>query len=206
MIQVHRRRRRTSTVTNRDHPGESQAQPIHAQLLETALRLCNRDDWTFRLHDVVGALPHLNAKSVYADASRCCVNAPRHHAKHWDYFRRARSGVYEILPRFRPGASDSIPLHGERLPQPRRDTAAAREADHAIGQSAIHAVIRDSEGWYVAECLETAVVTQGRTLDEPLANLRSALELHLDDEELALAGLPSSPRLVLSYETSSLVS
>ena len=43
----------------------------------------------------------------------------------------------------------------------------------------------ESEGWYVAECLEVAVVTQGRSLDETLANqanLRSALELHLDDE------------------------
>ncbi|MGB0562361.1 MAG: type II toxin-antitoxin system HicB family antitoxin [Spirulinaceae cyanobacterium] len=31
----------------------------------------------------------------------------------------------------------------------------------------IHAVIQASEeGWYVAECDEIAVVTQGRTLDE----------------------------------------
>ena len=68
-------------------------------------------------------------------------------------------------------------------------------------QAAIHAVISFSESWYVAECLEVAVVTQGRSLDEALANLRSALELHLDDEELARAGLPSSPRLIVSYET-----
>jgi predicted RNase H-like HicB family nuclease len=54
--------------------------------------------------------------------------------------------------------------------------------------------------------LEIAVVTQGRSLDETLANLRSALELHLDDEELALAGLAPSPRLVVSYETSAFAS
>ncbi len=69
-------------------------------------------------------------------------------------------------------------------------------------QSAIHAVVLDSEGWYVAECLEVAVVTQGRSLDEALANLRSALELHLDEEELTRVGLPSTPRLVVNYETS----
>ncbi len=65
----------------------------------------------------------------------------------------------------------------------------------------IHAAIEESEGWYVAECLEVAVVTQGRSLDETLANLRSALALHLDDEELARVGLPVAPRLVVSYET-----
>ena len=63
-------------------------------------------------------------------------------------------------------------------------------------------MISESEGWYVAECLEVAVVTQGRSLDETLANLRSALEQHLDDEELARAGLSSSLRLVVNYETS----
>lgn len=67
---------------------------------------------------------------------------------------------------------------------------------------AIDAVISESEGWYVAECLEVAVVTQGRSLDETLANLRSALEPHIDDEELARSGLSESPRLAVSYETS----
>ncbi len=53
----------------------------------------------------------------------------------------------------------------------------------------------------MAECLEVAVVTQGRSLDETLTNLRSALTLHLDDEELARAGLSPAPRLVVNYET-----
>lgn len=72
--------------------------------------------------------------------------------------------------------------------------------------AAIHVTVSESEGWYVAECLEVAVVTQGRTLDETLANLRDALELHLDEEELARAALPSEPRLVVNYETSALAS
>ncbi|HEV8339718.1 MAG TPA: type II toxin-antitoxin system HicB family antitoxin [bacterium] len=54
---------------------------------------------------------------------------------------------------------------------------------------------------YVAECLEVAVVTQGHTLDELLANLREALALHLEGEEAALLGLVANPRLVMTYET-----
>ena len=93
-------------------------------------------------------------------------------------------------------------MHG---PSPKSATQ-TRDEDHDVGQSSIHVVIAESEGWYVAECLEVAVVTQGRSLDETLANLRSALELHLDDEELARAGLMSPVRLVVSHETSAFVS
>lgn len=52
-------------------------------------------------------------------------------------------------------------------------------------QHTIKAVIRpgDQSG-YVAECLEIPVVTQGRTLDETVANLREAAALHLEDEDL----------------------
>ena len=67
--------------------------------------------------------------------------------------------------------------------------------------AAVHAVISESEGRFVAECLEVAVVTQGRTLDETLTNLRGALAQHLDGDELARTGLPPAPRLVVNYET-----
>jgi predicted RNase H-like HicB family nuclease len=43
------------------------------------------------------------------------------------------------------------------------------------------AVTRD-DGWYVARCLEVEVASQGRTIDEALANLREALELYFEDE------------------------
>ena len=45
------------------------------------------------------------------------------------------------------------------------------------------------ESGYVAECLNLAVVTQGRTLDETVANLREAIALHLEGEDLAEFGL-----------------
>lgn len=77
-------------------------------------------------------------------------------------------------------------------------------ADAPGGASAAssHAAITQSDGWYVAECLEAAVVTQGRTFDETLGNLRDALELRLDAKECARIGLPPNPRLVVCYETS----
>jgi predicted RNase H-like HicB family nuclease len=49
------------------------------------------------------------------------------------------------------------------------------------------------ESGYVAECVEIAVVTQGRTLDETMRNLREAVALHLDGEDLAEFGLAPNP-------------
>jgi predicted RNase H-like HicB family nuclease len=45
------------------------------------------------------------------------------------------------------------------------------------------AVTRDGE-WYVARCLEVEVASQGETVDEALANLREALELYFEDDEV----------------------
>jgi predicted RNase H-like HicB family nuclease len=38
---------------------------------------------------------------------------------------------------------------------------------------------------YVAECMDLPVVTEGETLDEVTANIREAIALHLEDEDLA---------------------
>src|SRR5208337_543185 len=52
-------------------------------------------------------------------------------------------------------------------------------------QHTIKAVVRQGEqSGYVAECLEIPVVTQGQTLDEVTRNLREAVELHLEGEDL----------------------
>lgn len=57
-------------------------------------------------------------------------------------------------------------------------------------QQTIKAVIRPGEeSGYVAECLEIAVVTQGATLDEVTNNLREAIALHLEDEDMQDLGL-----------------
>ena len=177
-------------------------QPIHAAVLAAAQRLCRKDDWTFSPNEIVRALPHLNESSVRTHiVSRCCANAPENHPHRWPYFRRVDRGVYEILPEFRRTERGKSPAH-ENSADDNRIGDVTAQIGEVNRRPAIHAVISESEGLYVAECLEVAVVTQGRSLDETLANLRSALELHIDDEELARAGLSQAPRLAVSYETS----
>ena len=52
-------------------------------------------------------------------------------------------------------------------------------------QHTIKAVIQPGEqSGFVAECIEIPVVTQGATLDEVSANLREAVALHLEGEDL----------------------
>jgi predicted RNase H-like HicB family nuclease len=68
-------------------------------------------------------------------------------------------------------------------------------------QHTIKAVVRQGEqSGYVAECLEIPVVTQGQTLDEVTRNLREAVELHLEGEDLAELGLASSPGILVTFE------
>ena len=61
-------------------------------------------------------------------------------------------------------------------------------------------MVTRSDGRYVAACHEIAVVTQGRTLDETLANLTEAIALHLDGEDLASFGLSAVRRIHVTYE------
>ena len=70
--------------------------PVHEQVLEAASRVSDARR-TFRLRDVVGALPHLNPGTVRTHvASRCCVNAAAHHQTRWPYFRSLGRGRYRI--------------------------------------------------------------------------------------------------------------
>ena len=67
-------------------------------------------------------------------------------------------------------------------------------------QHTIKAIIRQGDTHYVAECVEVPVVTQGLTLDETIANLREAVELHLEGEDLAELGLAPQPTLIVTLE------
>lgn len=42
------------------------------------------------------------------------------------------------------------------------------------------AIIEKEENWYVALCPEVDVVSQGKTIEEALVNLKEALELYLE--------------------------
>ncbi|MGN1327089.1 MAG: type II toxin-antitoxin system HicB family antitoxin [Clostridia bacterium] len=43
-------------------------------------------------------------------------------------------------------------------------------------------IVQKEEEWYVAKCIENSVASQGKTIDEALANLREALELYNEKE------------------------
>ena len=68
-------------------------------------------------------------------------------------------------------------------------------------QRNVHAHIHQGEdGFYVAECVQIPVTSQGRTLDETMANLQEAVALHLEGEDLAALGLAPDPSLVVTLE------
>ena len=67
-------------------------------------------------------------------------------------------------------------------------------------QHTIKAIISRGDTHYVGECVEIAVVTQGRTLDETVKNLQEAVSLHLEDENLSEMGLAPNPTLILTME------
>ena len=175
---------------------------IHDEILTTALRLCReRKGWTFRVLEIVRALPHLNQNSVRTHVvSRLCVNAPKHHPHKWDYFLRKGRGVYEIRPPYRrrtPSArSTTTGVRSRKLAKP----LATYGPTERSPRDTIHVAVSRSGGFYVADCLEVAVVTQGRTLDELVGNLREAIALHLEGEAPRQLGLVRKPRVAISYE------
>ena len=52
----------------------------------------------------------------------------------------------------------------------------------------------------MAECLDLPVVTQAPTLDELAANIREAISLHLEGEDLADLDLSPDPTILATME------
>ena len=168
---------------------------VHEEILEAARRLAaTRRDWSFRVQEIVGALPALNQNTVRTHVvSRCCVNAPKNHPHKWDYFRRMKRGVYQIETKYRKS--------GSKLPS--SAPTARANSERAAGarlRKTLHAVLHKEDGVYVVECLELAIVTQGRSLDEAVENFREALALHLEGEDLEPLGFVAHPDVQISYE------
>ena len=44
--------------------------------------------------------------------------------------------------------------------------------------------ITREDDWFVAKCLENSVASQGKTIDEAMDNLREAVTLFYEDEQL----------------------
>ena len=56
------------------------------------------------------------------------------------------------------------------------------------------------ERQYVAECLDLPVVTQAPTLDELAENIREAVGLQLEGEDLSELGIANDPTIVVMFE------
>jgi len=52
------------------------------------------------------------------------------------------------------------------------------------------ALIHREDSWYVADCPEVGTVSQGRSIEEAVANLKEATELYLEEFPLQDTGHP----------------
>ena len=64
----------------------------------------------------------------------------------------------------------------------------------------LHFHVYRSDDYYVAECAELPIVTQGSSLDEVAENVREATALHLEGEDLADLDLAPNPVIELTLE------
>ncbi len=60
--------------------------------------------------------------------------------------------------------------------------------------------ISKGEKYYVAEGVDVAIVTQGKTLDELASNIKEAVELHFEDEDPESLGFAKFPSVLLNFE------
>ena len=63
--------------------------------------------------------------------------------------------------------------------------------------------IYKGDKYYVAECLDLPVVTQGKTLDELVFNLKEAINLQLEGENLSDFDLVAEPSVLADLEVDS---
>jgi len=71
-------------------------------------------------------------------------------------------------------------------------------------RSTIECRIYKGEKFYIAECLDFPVITQGITIDEAVLNIQDAISLHLEDENMEEFGFVQSPRLNIRIEVDEL--
>ncbi len=78
--------------------------------------------------------------------------------------------------------------------------AAYRALGRGLQRTIKASVYPDEEGYYVAECFNIAVATQGRTIEETLRNLQEAVSVHLEGEDLEALGLAPNPSILVTME------
>ena len=67
-------------------------------------------------------------------------------------------------------------------------------------QHIIHFHISKGEKYYVARGVDLPIVTQGKTLDELTLNIKEAVELHLEGEDLSEYNLAPNPSVLIDLE------
>ena len=94
--------------------------------------------------------------------------------------------VYPVLKTIRPvrfrfaGVHASSPVRGYSVNMP--DIPGT-----------LTAALHREEDWYIAQCLEVDVASQGHTIDEALANLAEAVELYLEEVHDPAGHLTATP-------------
>jgi predicted RNase H-like HicB family nuclease len=68
---------------------------------------------------------------------------------------------------------------------------------HVGGSLELSAVVWREERLYVALCPELDVASQGKSVEEALRNLKEALELYLDDEDVEKPSRVEAPIVTL---------
>jgi len=69
-----------------------------------------------------------------------------------------------------------------------------------MGKKIIQFKVYKGEKYYVAECVDLPIVTQGKTLDEVVENIKEAIELHLEGEDLEELGVSPHFAVLINME------
>jgi len=60
--------------------------------------------------------------------------------------------------------------------------------------------IHKGDKYYIAECIDLPIVTQGLTLDELIFNIQEAVELHLEEDDLENYFISQNPTIMANME------
>jgi predicted RNase H-like HicB family nuclease len=64
----------------------------------------------------------------------------------------------------------------------------------------IQVKIYKGDKYFVAECVDLPVVSQGKTLDEAVENIREAIDLHLEGENLDQWDISHDYSILVNFE------
>jgi predicted RNase H-like HicB family nuclease len=74
------------------------------------------------------------------------------------------------------------------------------EIGELVMETIVKAYITLADGYYLGECYNLPVVTQGHTLDEVVKNLREAISLALEDDFQELGFDTDNPPIIVTLE------